>query len=429
MAKNNAKRIEKNYNVWRSFYYIPLSVATDDIGINKSTADFDRQAEFIFDYRKIQDQQRYGDDYRYAKDTLLIYRSSRPSWFDIMNAFMPRIHLIWQQIQNELAQATPTGKVWVEEFLTGIIAMSEDTTKDAKALKSQILTKINQTGTAIAKFYGKQDELVAGGKPFVETTTKNMESAAERIVVLMQIYQMMTRALSMSETAEGVDPKSRQSLGGIQVANNASENGTYWMEEAFGKVQSQAGEWLLYYFKELVDDGDSERLQDFVDVVGQANGMALKSIKDIPMHNLGLYIDVMITDEQRAVINNMAAQMAAAGNLDPDMGVFIMSIENHKYAYAILRLKMKQKQRENIKAIEAERQFKLQMQQGEMQFEMMKQKANNDALFQIKQMEKTMEMKLTELDAILKTQGQKAIKETTTDGRIKENIVDHQLSA
>jgi hypothetical protein len=340
---------------------------------------------------------------------------------------MPQINLLWMQMQNDIANAIPHGLVWVEEFLTSVIGMVEDGDKDAKGVKQDLISNIRQTGSAIAKFYKGTDELVAGGKPFIDVKTGHLDSAAQRIVAMMQLYQLMTRSLSMSETAEGVDPKARQSVGGIQIANNASENGTYWMEQAYGKAGIQAGEWLLSYFKKIVDDGESERLQDFIDIVGQANGMAMRSIKDIPMHKLGLYVDSGITDDQRIALINFANQMAAAGMVEPDMGIFLLTIENFKYGYAILRLKMNQTRRLKERQLQEDRAFQLQMKQSDFELELQKQQANNEAMYAMKEMQKQWDAKLLELDAILKTEGQGLIKDKITDGRIKENIVDHQL--
>ena len=94
----NEKRIEKYYNVWYSWFYIPPSTAS----LNSSnTADFQWQAQFIFDIKKNQDQQRYGEDGRYSKCPLvLIDNSKQASFTDITQSYMPMIHHSRHQFQN-----------------------------------------------------------------------------------------------------------------------------------------------------------------------------------------------------------------------------------------------------------------------------------------------------------------------------------------
>lgn len=425
-AKNKglkSERDERHYNVWRSFYYLPL-VATSVVS---GTTDFEKQSKYIYKLKKMQDQQRYGDDMRYARNSLMMYYSVKPSFYDVLNEFMPQIHLLWNQTKNDIANAIPHGLVWIEEFLTAALQITDEENEKPGELKEDIVSKIQQTGSAIVKMLNKDNEVVAGGKPFIEVKTGHLDTAISRINAIMVLYTLMTRSLSISEAAEGLDPKSRQSFAGTQLALAGSENSTFGIEKAYSKFITQGAEKLLYYFKDIVDGGDSDRLQDFMDIVGQANGMAMKSIKDIPMHKLGLTVVNEITAEQKAALNQIANQMAAAGVLDPDIAMFIITVENLKYAFAILRLKMKQKKRELDAATQAEREFQLQMKQMDLDFAMQKQSANNEDMFKIREMMKQWDAKLQELDNQFKQQGQIAAKKEITAGRIQQDLVKHEL--
>lgn len=418
-----AKRVEKHYNVWRSFYYIP-KYNNDYVADN----DFVDQSKFIFGLKKIQDQQREGDDFRYAKSSLVLYSSKKITWFEIMNEYMPQIHLLWNQIKNDIANAHPHGLVWVEEFLTQALSIVDsDKGQDGPKLKADVIARIKQTGSAIAKMLDSDGKLVAGGKPFVEVTTGHMQSVTDRMEKLMMFYTMMTRALGISEASEGVDPKPRTSFGGVQAAMEATSYATYFLEKYYGKIITQTADRLLYYIKSIVDEKDSLRLKEFQDVVGKANGMALESVKDIPMRKLGLSVANLVTDEQKSFINNYATQMASAGTLDMDTALYITMVDNLKYAYAILRMKMKQKMRQDMEAKQAERDFILAQKDKDIQLEGMKQQAAYDAEYKIQEMKKQYDMKIAEMDNVLKQQGQEIIKDKIKNNKIEEKLVDHQL--
>jgi hypothetical protein len=116
---------------------------------------------------------------------------------------------------------------------------------------------------------------------------------------------------------------------------------------------------MLYYMYQIVEEGDSKRLQEFKDVVGLANGLALEAIGDIPKHRMGFFIDNVNTDQQKQYLVQLADQMVKAGQLDIEALNLIIKVDNYKYAAVLMILKYKQKQRQNRE--EQERQFQQQM--------------------------------------------------------------------
>lgn len=417
-----AKRIEKNYNVWRSFYYIP------EIESTLGSTNFDEQAKYIFELKKIQDQQREGDDWRYAKSSLIMYFSPKMSYFDIKEAFMPYINLLWLQSKNEFVQAHPHGLMWFEEFFAKSLAIADETVKNPTAKKSTMISKIRQTGSAMGKVMQADGKIINEGKPFVDIKTGHIASAIDRINAMMILYQMMTRALGISETSEGVDPKPRQSFGAIKSAMEGTSNATYSIEKYYSKAVTQCGERLLYYIKSIVDEKDSSRLKEFQNVVGKANGMAVESIKDIPMHTLGLSVQNIITEEQKAFVNGLAQQMAGAGTLDEDTALFLTMVDNLKYSYAILRLKMKQKKREVQQATEADRNFKIQMKQEDQKFQILQIQTAEQGNYATKEMMKKWDAQIMQMENMIKQQGQLEVKDKIKDNRVEEKVVEKQLA-
>jgi len=423
-AAKGHKRVERNYNVWYKAYYIPPS------GDGKmGSADFDEQAEFIFDFGKVPDQQREGDNGIYSKCSLFGSVTKRKmTWWEIMNAYMPKINLLWQQYQNDMANAIPHGTVWVEEFLNLAMSVVDNKNDKGASLKSDIIKKIKQTGNAVAKMLNPETgDVIADGRPFVDVKTGHLNSAMERLNHMMELYQMMTRALGISETAEGITPKARTATGGIQMAMEGTNNATFFLEKTYINVLTEAGERLIYYFKQIVENGDSERLAEFEAVVGKANGMAMQSIKNIPMHTMGLSVQQNMSEEQKASVNQLANQMAGAGMLAPDIALFITMIDNVKYAYAILRLKMKERESQAQKAKQQEAEALAQAKNEERQFELMKQSQNNKETYQTKEMLKQFDMKMIELQNMLKHATMTDQKEQIKNNRVEEKIIDHQL--
>lgn len=419
----NAQRVERNYDVWYKFHYIPA--ITNDVKADGMP--LAEQAKYIFGLGKVQDQMRYGNKLELVNTSLFGWHSKKMTWFEVMYAFMPQIDLLWQQYKNDLANAIPHGIMWVEEMLTMAMAVVDDEADNGADLKKKLMARIKQTGSGMANFLDKSGQIINQGKPFVDVKTGHLTSAMERLVAIMELYKMMTRALGVSEVSEGVDPKQRQSLGGIEMAMQGTNNSTFFIEKAFQKVMLAGAERMLLYFKKIVEYGTPERLQDFMDVVGTANGMAMQTIKGIPMRNLALSVHNIITDDQKRMLENMAAQMASTGMLSHDDALFITTIDNLKQAYAILRLKSKKKLREK-QAEQAQQQANLMaLKDKDLEIEITKLKLVQAGKMEERGLMGQIEERLLMLESKLKHESQMQIKDKIKDGRVEENVVNHQL--
>jgi hypothetical protein len=336
--KLGAKRVEKHYNIWYSFYYIPL----DSLYTISGTTSFSDQAKYIFKFGPIQDQIREGDDYRYAKGTFCGYKTKRFSFARIEHSFMPEIVKLWHLFQNDLSQSMSDGAIWDTSVLSGMMKYidSGKTDKDAKK-QMEVLKYIRQTNTAIADMNSEDGEQKIGKKTLFEKVSINsLDTAIKRLEIITQLYEMLTKSLGFNEVTEGQTPAARTNLGGINLSQMASSNASYHMEEALIAGYLTLGERIMYYIKDIVDEGGS-RLDEFTDMVGQANSMAAQSIKDIPLHRLNLHLENQMTDELKQQIMTTANEMARAQIISPDQVLFLMFVENVKYAYAILAIEIR----------------------------------------------------------------------------------------
>lgn len=421
--KYKTKKEERFYNCWYKAYYVPYRSGISTI----QTSDFEIQAKYIFDFGKVQDQQREGDDYRYSKTSLVGWSSDKMSFFDIMNAYMPKINLLWFHFQNNLANAMPHGAAFADELINLMMDTTDDSNKNGKDSKFEMIRRLKQTGYGIFKMFDDEGNLINQGKPFAEVKTGHLSSARENLILMQDLYNVMTQALGINDVREGIDPKPRTSLGAIQMSFAASNNATYFIEKAYMDITLECARRMMYYFKDIVEYGDSERLQDFYDVVGRANGMAVESIKDIPLHRLGLSIHNIATDGEKQRVMFMADRMVASGQLDPDTVLFIARVDNLKYAEAILRLKYKQKQRELQEQAERNQGFIMEQKQMDLQIEMYKIDAKAKGEAQVWDLIKNWDSRIKELELMYKSQSQAALVDKRGENRQEQEVLKHNL--
>lgn len=331
---------------------------------------------------------------------------------------MPKIHLQWMKYQNYLAQ-NDVYKIYANELLEAMMEIADEADKkSSEANKMEWLKMLEQTGRGVSKMTDNKGNPI---KPIEVFKVGYGQAGIDCLNNIQALYNQMTIALSISDVREGIDPKPRTSLGGIQLSLAASNNGTYFVEKGYMDMIIEFSNRMLYYMNQIVEEGDSKRLQEFKDVVGQANGWAYEAIGDIPKHRLGLYVENVNTDQQKQYLVQLADQMVKAGQLDIEALSLIIKVENYKYATVLMIMKYKQKQRQLRE--EAAIVHQREMEKKGMDLEIIKQ------TFVSKEQAKTISIdrmgewdaKIVELEARLKSQTQLMLKDVIKNNRIEEN--------
>lgn len=420
----NVERHEKHYNVWYKFYYLPLFL--DKVTPNHNLAE---QSKYIYRFGKLQDQQREGDDFRYGKSSLggSMIRG-KMSWADIIHRFMPKINYLWFKFQNEMVNAMPNGGLFAKKMVELMAAVADDAQNDSATSGIEFIRKLKQTGWGVADFLTDQDgKMIGDGNPFREFKNTMLADAFTNLDGMMTLYNMMMQALSQNSITEGAGSKPRQNATGIEYSVNASSHAQYFIEKQYQDGVLSLAEKLIYYFKEIIDSGDSERLEDFMSIVGEGLGMSFQTLKDIPYHNLGLSVSNTMSDDQRQLVNGLAEKMASAGILMPEDLFFIADTDNVKYAYAILALKAKKGRQMQAEQQAQQQQQALQMKQMDIQIEMKKIEAMGMQARMNINVEKQWDFKIDQMMNQLKGQLQMEIKRQTGANKTDEMITQSNI--
>lgn len=415
-------RTERHYNVWYKCYYIPMSVGPTQDAI--ALGDFISQAEYIFDFGKLTDQQRYGENDRECKSSFVTWKRKGMSFADIMNRYMPKIHFLWQKYQNYIAQ-TDVFAVFADELVNSMLKLAEQQDPNNKEVsKMDFLKQLLQTGRGYSEMTNAKGDKI---DPVRHFTAGFGAAALDALNQMRVLYNEMTMALAISDTREGIDPKPRTSLGGLKLSLAASNNGTFFIEKGYMDMVLEMGNRMKHYMDQIVREGESERLQHFRDIVGLANSMAYEAIGDIPNHRMGLYIDNVNTDEQKQYLLQLCQKLVEAQQLDIEALQLIIKIENYKYAAVLMIMKYKQKQRQIQEAKDREFAQIMAAKEKDLQIESAKYTAKAQAQTITIDREGQWDMKIQQMLSELKSQGQAMMKEIIKNNRIEENVVNKQL--
>lgn len=346
-------RSMKNFNVWRTFYYIPPT--QNELG----NADYAWQARFIFDIHVNQDQFRYGEDGRYSMCPLVVYNNpGQASTTDIMESYMPKINFAWQQYQNCLLNDVDA-TVLSNEFMGGLLAAVDEenannpgegdqaTGGNERAAAAEQWKMIRQAGKGFIAMVDKQ------GKPIVDPNKlilvyKNgfIERADKFLGQIVNLYQQLNTAIGNDPNAT----KPRVNAKGIQEAVTGSENARWFMQKGYESIIKSLAERFVRYIlmagQEAKELGYQDRYQEFKDVLGMTDGLLIEGLEDIAPESIGLNVSYVNNDGKKDFVMKLAENLVAQGKLDEDILYLLLGMDNWKEGFCLMRMSITKKKKE-----------------------------------------------------------------------------------
>lgn len=361
----------KHYNVWYTWYYIPPTTNTP------SNADYEWQAQFIFDIKKVQDQQRYGDEGRYAKPPLVLYdNSTQASFTDIVQYWMPKIHHASHKFQNCLINDLDAIAI-ADDFIAGLVGAVDEENKvdtgnpnvgtggnDKDAYIEQ-WRMIKQQGAGFLKMTDKNGTPILDPQKLVVALKNNgLEKAEKYLAMIALMYNEMVKSLARAPVTSGEEVKPRTPVAAIRESVSSSDDAVWFVQKGYGEFYKICGERIVQYVIECAKEAKeykyTERWQEFCDVVGYANGLMLEGMEDVPPESVGMTVNYVDNSSKKDFVMELATYYVKQQVIDDDFVYLIMGIDNWKYAFVLLRMAVKKRKQE----LANEKQLAFQQQQA-----------------------------------------------------------------
>ena len=434
--KESANQKQRIYNVWYSFYYVP---PPGERYTRNAQASWSWQSRFIFNMKKNLDMYRYGIDNRYAKSEYVVWKDPRPSFMDISQAFMPKIHTVWHKFQNCIIQDTTAVAIDVD-LITGLLnAVDESNSKQTNNPQNptgsngidagmQAWRSIKQGGMGFVKFRDKNGNLLVQdpSKLFVGIDSGHLEKAERYLQVMLGLYEQMKMALAQNDVTEGQQAKPRTAVAAIEASLESSNNAIFFLEKPARELLIMVGErnvqWQLNLLKEKKVYNYTERWDEYCDVVGLANALLIESIEDENSESLGITVSLEDTTAMQEYIFALANEMAKNKEVSRDsVGLVIDTVKtNYKYAYALLMLAAEEQAEENAANEDVAHQRQMEMLQMQNQIALNLVQAKSGGIQQEIKVQGEVDAQLQQQINELKFQTQSMLKSQTTNSRMQE---------
>jgi hypothetical protein len=264
-----------------------------------------------------------------------------------------------------------------------------------------------QTGSVLGRSLTEEGEFNSGKIPVQELTSSGANSKISSLINMYNYNLNMLRGVTgLNEARDGSMPDSNALVGVQKLAALNSNTATRHILKSGLFMTERLAECIAYRMSDVLEYSDMK--DDFVKNIGKYSVDILDEIKELHLHDFGIFIEMHPDEEEKQMLEQNIQTSLSAGKIDIDDAIDIRNIKNVKIASQLLKVRKRRKekldnkrQQENI-ALQAEAN-----QQAAMTSEQAKQQtalAKMEAEAKIKQLEAELEMQRMQQEFMLKAE-------------------------
>jgi hypothetical protein len=285
-------------------------------------------------------------------------------------------HLKLQQVVSKLV---PDGVYIDADGLNEIDLGNGGTYNPQEALKLYF-----ETGSVIGRSSTQSGEYNHARIPIQELNKNSGQSKIQALVGMYnQSLAMLRDVTGLNEARDGSDPDPNALVGVQKLAAAASNVCTRHIQLARTTRTKRMGEAISLRVADLLEYSDFK--EEFISQVGNYNVATLEDIKNLYLHDFGIFIDVLPDAEEKAKLESYIQMALSKGDISLDDAIDIESISDLTLANELLKKKKKDREaktmaneqakmqmqtQSNVDSANAAAQAKLQLSQAETQAKM-----------------------------------------------------------
>tara|TARA_R110002020_G_scaffold2987_2_gene13808 strand:+ start:274 stop:2661 length:2388 start_codon:yes stop_codon:yes gene_type:complete len=373
-----------------------------------------------------------------------MYKGRIESLVSRITGFADMIQLTHLKLQQVMARMVPDG-VYLDADGLAEIDLGNGTNYNPQ----EALNMFFQTGSVIGRSFTSEGDQNPGKVPIQQI---NNGVAGGKMQALIQTYnyylQMIRDVTGLNEARDGSMPDKNALVGVQKLAAANSNTATRHILQSMLYLTASGAECLSLRIADIIEYSPTR--EAFIRAIGSHNVATLAEIKELHLHDFGIFIELMPDEEEKAILENNIQVALSQQSIDLDDAIDLRDIRNIKLANQLLKIKRRKKmerdqamQQQNIQAQsqanqqaqQAAAQAEVQKNQAKAQTDAQLEQTKNDLKIQYLQQEveskkelMTLEFefnsKLKEMDRGVNTQNE-AVREDRKDQRI-DRQAQHQ---
>ncbi len=331
-----------------------------------------------------------------------MYRGQIDSLVKRMIPFADQIQLLHLKLQQVASKMIPDGVFIDIDGLSSVNLGNGNSYSPQEALNLYF-----QTGSVIGRSYTEEGEFNNGKVPVQELTSSGANSKISSLINMYNYNLNLLRGVTgLNEARDGSTPDPNALVGVQKLAALNSNTATRHILKSGVFTTQRIAECVGYRVSDILEY--SSMKEDFIKSIGRSSVDILNEIKELHLHDFGIYIELHPDEEERQILEQNIQTSLSAGKIDIDDAIDIRSVKNIKIASQLLKVRKRRKekldnkrQQENIALqAEANQQASLTAEQAKQQTALAKMEAEA----KIKQLESELEMKKMEKEFFLKAE-------------------------
>ena len=264
-----------------------------------------------------------------------------------------------------------------------------------------------QTGSVVGRSYTGDGDFNNARVPVQPLTGTTGQSKMSALINNYNHYLEMIRSVTgLNEARDGSDPDPRALVGVQKLAALNSNTATRHILDAGLFMTKTFAEALSVRVSDILEYADFA--EEFAMQIGKYNVSILREIKDLYLHDFGIFIEVSPDEEQKSQLEQNIQVALAKGDINLEDAIDIREIKNIKMANQLLKVKRAKKldtdQKNDMMKQQMQAQINMQSQEAAAQAAIQKIQLETESKIQIKQAEVAMDLERLKGEAMLKLQ-------------------------
>lgn len=288
----------------------------------------------------------------YAIAAPRMYKGRIESTVSRITGFADMINITNLKIQQVMSKLVPDG-VYLDVDGLAEVDLGNGTNYNPQ----EALNMYFQTGSILGRSLTQEGDMNRGKVPIQELNSSSGQAKLGALINVYQYYLQMIRDVTgLNEARDGSAPMEDTLVGLQKLAANASNVATRHILQSSLYLIARACENISLRISDSVEFALTA--QSLRESIGSFNVGTLKEIRDVHLHDFGIYLELEPEEEEKAQLEQNIQVALKTGSIDIEDAIDIRQVNNLKLANEIL----KQKRSKKIEMDQQQKQANIQMQ-------------------------------------------------------------------
>ena len=264
-----------------------------------------------------------------------------------------------------------------------------------------------QTGSVVGRSYTQDGEFNNARVPISQLTSNSGASKMTMLIGNYNHYLNMIRAVTgLNEARDGSTPDPNALVGVQKLAALNSNTATRHILQGSLYITKTLAEALSLRCADVLEYADFK--DEFAMQIGKYNLKILDEVKNLYLHDFGIFIEMSPDEEQKAMLEQNIQMALSKQDISLEDAIDIREVRNLKVANQLLKVKRKQRQiqvqQQEMQKQQMTAQMQMQAQQMAAATAMKKIEMETQSKMQIAQAEAAFDIEKKQSEAALKQQ-------------------------